>query len=84
MSKLKGIDDGERSLRRVRELVHEYVEREQPDSPDVRDKTVTCDGSWSKRGFVAKFCVVPVIHFDTGLVVDYEVLSKYCKICVKK
>ncbi|KAK4294820.1 hypothetical protein Pmani_032578 [Petrolisthes manimaculis] len=68
----KGIQDDEVSLRRARELVHEYGENEQPGSPEVKNITVTCDGSWSKRGFVAKFCVVSVIHFDTGLVVDYQ------------
>ncbi|KAK4326403.1 hypothetical protein Pmani_003080 [Petrolisthes manimaculis] len=80
---VKGIQDGEVSLRRAWELVHEYVENEQPGSPEVKNITVTCDSSWSKRGFEAKFCVVPVIHFDTGLVVDYQVLSKYYRICEK-
>ncbi|KAK4316358.1 hypothetical protein Pmani_012487 [Petrolisthes manimaculis] len=76
-----GIADSEIRLREARELVHKYTEQEEPDSPVVKNITVTCDSSWSKRGFVAKCCVVPVVHFETGLVIDYELLSKYYHTC---
>ncbi|KAK4324624.1 hypothetical protein Pmani_004737 [Petrolisthes manimaculis] len=79
----RGIEESDKMLRQARELVHEYVAREQPDSPEVKDIAVTCDGTLSNRGFVAKFCILPVIHFKTGLVVDYELLSKYCHVCEK-
>lgn len=42
---------------------------------------MTCDGTWAQRGFVSKYGVVLVIHLDTGFVIDYELLSKYCKFC---
>lgn len=56
--------------------IHKRIEEEYPSAPPVKDITVTCDGTWSHRGFVSKYGVVLVIHYETGLVVDYELLSK--------
>ena len=50
------------------------------DPNDVIDVTVTCHGTWSHRGFVAPYCVVAVISWDTGRVLDVTVLSKSCKV----
>lgn len=41
------------------------------------------DGSWQKRGFTSKDGIGCIIEVITGLVVDYEVLSKYC-VCERK
>ena len=46
---------------------------------DVVDVTVTCDGSWSHRGFVVNYGVIAVLSWETGQVLDVEVLSKSCK-----
>ena len=46
---------------------------------DVVDCTVTCDGIWSRRGFVANYGVVAVLSWETGQVLDVVVLSKSCK-----
>ena len=51
------------------------------DPNDVTDVTVTCDGTWSHRGFVAPYGVVAVIAWETGQVLDVTVLSKSCKVC---
>ena len=48
---------------------------------DVADCTVTCDGIWSRRGFVANYGVVAVLSWETGQVLDVVVLSKSCKVC---
>ena len=48
---------------------------------DVVDCTVTCDGPWSRRGFVANYGVVAVVSWETGQVLDVVVLSKSCKVC---
>ena len=48
---------------------------------DVVDCTVTCDGFWSRRGFVANYGVVAVLSWETGQVLDVVVLSKLCKVC---
>ncbi|KAL8589053.1 hypothetical protein ACOMHN_055066 [Nucella lapillus] len=47
----------------------------------VIDGTVSFDGTWHKRGFTSNYGVGIVIDVMTGLVLDYEVLSKYCHAC---
>ncbi len=47
----------------------------------IIDIKVTCDGTWSRRGFSAIHGVVIVISYDTGQVLDFEVLSKSCSAC---
>ena len=42
---------------------------------------VTCDGTWSKRGFTALYGVVVVASWDSGQVLDCEFVSKYCTEC---
>ena len=51
------------------------------DPSDIVDVTVTCDGTWSRRGFVAPYGVVAVISWETCQVLDVTVLSKSCKVC---
>lgn len=43
--------------------------------------SVSYDGGWQKRGFTSKNGVGCCVEVLTGLVIDYEVLSKYCRIC---
>lgn len=45
------------------------------------DVMVSFDGTWHKRGFTSNYGVGIVIEVMTGLVLDYEVLSKYCQGC---
>ena len=66
-------------LKQTRAKIHELLEDEQPS--EIKNIMVSCDGSWSKRGFTANYGFVSVIEARTGFVVDYEVLSKYCKVC---
>ena len=51
------------------------------DPQDILDIKVTCDGTWSRRGFTAIHGVVVVISWDTGQVLDFEVMSKSCPAC---
>ena len=51
------------------------------DPNDIIDVTVTCDGTWSHRGFVAPYGVVAVIVWKTDQVLDVTVLSKFCRDC---
>ena len=48
---------------------------------DVIDITVTCDGTWARRSFQSLYGVVVVASWDTGKVLDVEVLSKHCQVC---
>ena len=45
------------------------------------DITVSFDGTWAKKGHTSLFGIVFVISVDTGEVLDYHVLSKFCKSC---
>ena len=58
---------------------------EEPPKPnDVIDVTVTCDGTWSKRGFTALYGVSVVMSWDSGQVLDAVALSKQCTVCKQK
>ncbi|XP_059172207.1 uncharacterized protein LOC131953168 [Physella acuta] len=48
---------------------------------DYFDIDVSYDGTWQTRGHKSKYGVGCVIENRTGLVVDYEVVSKYCHTC---
>ena len=47
---------------------------------DVIDVAVTCNGTWSKRGFTATYGIVVVILWMTVQVPDFEILSKCCTV----
>ena len=51
---------------------------------EVIDVCVTCDGTWSKRGFTATYGIVAVIVWETGQVLDFQIKSKRCIVCAKK
>ena len=51
------------------------------DDDGIIDMTVNYDGTWQKRGFTSHHGVGVAIEVQTGLVVDYEVLSNYCHAC---
>ena len=48
------------------------------------DVKVTCDATWQKRGHTSLYGVVVVASWDSGQVLDTEVLSKWCKDCHAK
>lgn len=43
---------------------------------------VTFDGTWHKRGRTSHHGVGIVMEIDTGLVLDYQLLSNFCRGCV--
>ena len=53
-----------------------------PADDGILDIAVSYDGSWLTRGRRSNFGVAFVMEADTGMVLDYEVLSKYCQRCV--
>ena len=53
-------------------------------STDIIDIAVSCDGTWSKRGFTVTHGVVAVIAWETGQVLDFEIKSKRCSVCAMK
>lgn len=74
------------SLKRARiEVIKAYSEIEGSlDHEGPMNIAVSYDGSWQKRGFTSKYGIGCIIEVITGLVVDYEVLSKYCRVCERK
>ena len=39
---------------------------------ETMDITVSCDGTWARRGFQSLYGMVSAIHVDTGKVMDYR------------
>ena len=76
----EGIKKLESVMEKTRACLHEQLKKNGDDS-EVKDIYVSCDGSWSKRGFTAKYGFISVIEMSTGYCVDFVVLSKYCKTC---
>ena len=54
------------------------------DPHDILDVRVTCDGTWSRRGFSAIHGVVAVISHDTGQVLDFQIMTKTCTACAQQ
>lgn len=48
---------------------------------DTIDILSAYDGSWHKRGHVSLYGLGCVIDVLIGLIIDYEILSKYCHLC---
>jgi len=63
----------------------EYLHRFHRVEPnEILDIKVTCNGTWSKRRFTAIHSVVAVISYDSGQVLDLEVLLKSCPACAQQ
>ena len=45
---------------------------------------VTYDGTWQKRGFSSLYGVGVCMDIITGLVIDHELMRKYCQPCKNK
>ncbi|GFV68360.1 uncharacterized protein TNCV_576121 [Trichonephila clavipes] len=60
---------------------HLDLNDEEKKETGVLDITVSFDGSWQKRGYKSLYGIGVVIDLLTGLVIDYEILSKYCTEC---
>jgi len=51
---------------------------------DVVDTSVSCDGSWHKRGYSSLNGVFTAISIDSGKILDVEAMSRSCKACYLK
>ncbi|MBY0580841.1 MAG: hypothetical protein K2P53_04080 [Rickettsiales bacterium] len=51
------------------------------DDTGISDISVSCDGTWQKRGHNSLNGIVTVIGVDTGKCLDYRVRTKKCKSC---
>ncbi|GFW72786.1 uncharacterized protein TNCV_1266291 [Trichonephila clavipes] len=63
------------------EIVRKHHEDLLGTANGVIDITVSYDGTWQKRGHSSLYGIGIVIDILTGLIIDYEILSKYCPEC---
>ena len=70
--------EAEGSQRAAASYLHE---RQGCPNDQVTIIVVTCDGTWSKRGFTVLYGVVVVASWESGKVLDTEVLTKYYPEC---
>nr|XP_053646534.1 uncharacterized protein LOC128698353 [Cherax quadricarinatus] len=52
-----------------------------PGDNGILDVNVTCNVTWQSRGFHSKMGLFVVTEADTGLILDYHILTKYCNRC---
>ncbi|KAF8773823.1 hypothetical protein HNY73_016446 [Argiope bruennichi] len=52
-----------------------------PNLDDVIDITVSYDWTWQKRGHSSLYGIGIIVDILTGLIIDYEIISKYCPEC---
>ena len=52
-----------------------------PDENGILNISVSYDGSWQKRGHTSNYGLGAVIEINTGLVINYYVVSKFCQSC---
>lgn len=79
-------------MERAAAAIHSAYAEIDPDLRDALDKgetpvidiSVSFDGTWHKRGYTSLHGVGVCIDVLTGLVIDYEILSKYCHACKLK
>ncbi|GFT23585.1 uncharacterized protein TNCV_3510841 [Trichonephila clavipes] len=57
---------------------YKFSQQSQNNSVDI---TVSYDGTWHKRGYTSLYSIGIVIDAMTNLVVDFDILSKYCHEC---
>lgn len=75
-----GITSLEDARKRVR-LAH-IEENPELEGKEIIDISVSYDGTWHTRGHSSNFGIGCVIDVLTGLVIDHEIMSKYCHACV--
>ena len=66
------------------EVMQDEVEeiREGGGDDEITDVSISCDGTWQKRGFTSLYGAVIKMSTDTGKVLNVEVMSRYCNACV--
>ena len=83
----------DRSVKVISEVVQDVAEETMADAatelkenqgtnnPDV---SVSCDGTWQRRGFSSLNGSFTAISVDSGKILDTEIMSRYCKSCKGK
>ena len=68
----------------ISDAVAEIREAKKANDDDIVDTSVSCDGTWQRRGYSSLNGVVTSISIDTGKILDCEAMSRSCKACKLK
>ena len=74
-------DISQKTVEKVKEAYREFGVV--PNENGNLDISVSCDGTWQKRGHSSYNCVASVIDLLSGSLIDVEVLSNHCSKCNK-
>ena len=72
-----------RVIRSLKEKFHNTTDSDEP-SAAFHDIPVPFDGTWMLRGFRSHIGASFVIECETGMVIDFIVLSNNCTLCEKE
>lgn len=74
---------GTMCVSKARQRVRKHYMEQNPEisNDSFIDLAVSFDGTWHKRGHTSNYGVGCIIEIETGLVIDYHVLSKFCRKC---
>ncbi|GBN55447.1 hypothetical protein AVEN_65563-1 [Araneus ventricosus] len=74
-------DDILRVSRKIIRQKHNKLSSSSDENSEIIHITASYDGTWQKRGHTSLYGIGIVVDILTGLVTDYEILSKYCPEC---
>ena len=65
------------------ETMAEVVSEMHGNNPGISQCSVSCDGTWQRRGHSSLNGCVTVLSMETGKCVDIDILTKVCHVCQK-
>ena len=68
----------------ISDAVAEIREAKKANDDEIVDTSVSCDGTWQRRGYSSLNGVVTSISIDTRKILDCEAMSRSCKACKLK
>ncbi|GBO27802.1 hypothetical protein AVEN_257504-1 [Araneus ventricosus] len=74
-------DDILQMSRKIIRQKHNELASPSDKNGDIIDITVLYDGTWQKPGHTSLYGIAMVVDIFSGLVIDYEILLKYCPEC---
>ena len=80
--RIASIEAAEDCMSRAADVIKEQtVDQPSTSAEGFPRRTISQDGTWQKRGHSSHNGVSSAIDFDTGLVLDFQVISNWCQAC---
>ena len=73
----------DRMRKRAAKVIRNYFLGDEANRDDLLNISVTYDGSWAKRGYSSNIGIGFIVEVETGIILDFEVLWKYCHTCTQ-